>query len=223
MQRLTGRDGHKYLYLPITVPQKILVKQRTAIIAILAAMTIGVGVGITVLGSGFASTGPSSLNCLAPSRYHNAHHITAGGHLVWVKVRDAKPYACSVIVPMWAAGDRITGTPYFYGGGHGVSRTRQVGAYDCSGSVSYIAYYGNLIDATTNYVSGDYSPGNPNILLHGRALDLGVGKYITFWANAGHVFMQVDGRWWDDGQHAGWYLYQPQSTDGFIATHPEGL
>ena len=202
MQRLTARDGKKYLYLPITVPQKILVRQRTAIIAILAAMTIGVGVGITVLGSGFASTGPSFLKCLP------FHH---------------RPKACSTIVPMWAAGDRITGTPYFYGGGHGESRTHQLSAYDCSGSVSYIAYYGNLIDADTNYVSGDYSPGNPNILLHGRALELGVGKYITFWSNAGHIFMEVDGRWWDDGSHAGWYLYQPQSTLGFIATHPEGL
>ena len=201
MQRLTARDGTKYLYLPITIPQKILVKQRTAIIAILAAMTIGVGVGVTILGNGFAASGPSVLRCLP------FHH---------------RPKACSTIVPMWAAGDRLTNRPYLYGGAHGLSRRYTYPAYDCSSSTSYIAYYGNLIDATTNYVSGDYSPGNTNILLHGTLIP-GIGKYITFWANAGHVFMYVDGRWWDDGWHAGWYSYQPQSTDGFVPTHPAGL
>jgi hypothetical protein len=48
MQRLTARDGQKYLYLPLTVPKKILVKQRTAVLAILAAVTIGIGFGVSI-------------------------------------------------------------------------------------------------------------------------------------------------------------------------------
>ena len=109
------------------------------------------------------------------------------------------------------AGNVVAKTPYLWGGGHG--SWSSVG-YDCSGSVSFALAGAGLLDAPL--VSGDLARwGAP-----------GPGRWITIYANAGHVFMVVAGLRFDTGGLRGsGTRWQPtsRSTSGFVARHPEGL
>src|SRR4051812_28063551 len=77
-----------------------------------------------------------------------------------------------------SAANTIIGKPYKWGGGHG--RLFDSG-YDCSGSVSYALIRARLLGSPM--VSGS--------LAHWGAK--GIGKYVTIYANAGHVYMEVAG------------------------------
>ncbi len=109
------------------------------------------------------------------------------------------------------AGNAIARTPYKWGGGHG--RWRDTG-YDCSGSVSFALYFAGLLDGP-RASSGLESWGKP-----------GRGKWVTVYANSGHVFMEVAGirfdtsgakktgsRWQNDLRGGG----------GYVARHPANL
>ncbi len=120
---------------------------------------------------------------------------------------DAPP----VVVAVIAAANRIATLPYRYGGGHGSFDDT---AYDCSGSVSYALHGGDLLDRTL--VSGD-------LARWGRS---GAGRWITVYANAGHVYMLVAGLRFDtSGQKATGSRWQTpaRSNPGFTVRHPEGL
>ncbi len=109
------------------------------------------------------------------------------------------------------AGNVIAKTPYLWGGGHG--SWSSVG-YDCSGSVSFALAGAGLLD--TPLTSG-------SLAQWGAA---GPGRWITIYANAGHVFMFVAGLRFDTGAISGsgtrWQATL-RSTSGFVARHPEGL
>jgi cell wall-associated NlpC family hydrolase len=109
------------------------------------------------------------------------------------------------------AGNVIAKTPYLWGGGHG--SWASVG-YDCSGSVSFALAGAGLLD--TPLTSGLLAKwGAP-----------GPGRWVTIYANAGHVFMFVAGLRFDTGGLGGdGTRWQPtlRSTAGFVARHPEGL
>jgi hypothetical protein len=83
---------------------------------------------------------------------------------------------------MVAAGNRLHGTAYLYGGGHGSSLNTLQGAYDCSSAVSYLLHWG-----------GTLGPG----ALDSTALEAygapGPGRYVTIYTNAGHAFIYVGG------------------------------
>jgi hypothetical protein len=110
-----------------------------------------------------------------------------------------------------AAGNRIAGMPYKYGGGHG--QWNDTG-YDCSGSVSYALHGGGLLDSALT--SGDFmSWGKP-----------GHGRWITIYAAPGHVYMVVNGRRFDtSGQDASGSRWQnnDRSASGYTIRHPAGL
>jgi peptidoglycan hydrolase CwlO-like protein len=123
----------------------------------------------------------------------------------------APPGAPAVVQEMFAAGDRIATLPYIWGGGHGSFVSA---GYDCSGSVSYVLNAAGLLSAPE--VSGDFESFG----------DAGAGQYVTIYANAGHVWMEIDGWRFDtvalaeDGsrwsQGGGEYA-------GFVVRHPSGL
>jgi cell wall-associated NlpC family hydrolase len=77
-----------------------------------------------------------------------------------------------------AAANRIIGKPYKWGGGH--ARLIDKG-YDCSGSVSFALIGAGLL--TSPMVSGT--------LAHWDAA--GAGRWISVYANKGHVYMEVAG------------------------------
>ncbi|HKE78798.1 MAG TPA: hypothetical protein VKB54_05790 [Solirubrobacteraceae bacterium] len=124
-----------------------------------------------------------------------------------VAPRDAPVIVRDVI----RAGNVIAKTPYLWGGGHG--GWSSVG-YDCSGSASFALAGAGLLDAPL--VSGDLARWGAS----------GPGRWITIYANAGHVFMVVAGLRFDTGALSGsGTRWQPtgRSTAGFAARHPEGL
>jgi cell wall-associated NlpC family hydrolase len=119
--------------------------------------------------------------------------------------------APAIVRDVIRAGNVIAKTPYLWGGGHG--SWSSVG-YDCSGSVSFALAGADLLDAPL--VSGDLARWGAS----------GPGRWITIYANAGHVFMVVAGLRFDTGALSGsGTRWQPtgRGTAGFAARHPEGL
>lgn len=111
-----------------------------------------------------------------------------------------------------AAGNAIKNFPYIWGGGHGSFQAR---GYDCSGSVSYALKGANLIGEPM--VSGAFENyGEP-----------GPGKWITIYANAGHIFMYVGGLRFDtsfrDGPYGSRWQDAKRPMNGFVVRHPAGL
>ena len=109
------------------------------------------------------------------------------------------------------AGNAIARTPYKWGGGHG--RFLDNG-YDCSGSVSFALYAAGLIGGPSDF-SGLMHWGKP-----------GKGKWITIYANGGHVYMEVAGIRFDtSGAKVTGSRWQNdlRTNAGFVARHPAGL
>jgi len=122
--------------------------------------------------------------------------------------RGALPRAVRLVI---AAANRIAHKPYRYGGGH-ASFTDT--AYDCSGSVSYALRGAGLVSRPLDS-SSFMSWGAP-----------GRGRYITIYANPGHMFMVVRGRRFDtSGRERGGsrWQWERRSTAGYVARHPPGL
>jgi cell wall-associated NlpC family hydrolase len=121
-----------------------------------------------------------------------------------------------VVQRVIAGANAITDFPYVYGGGHASFVSN---SYDCSGSVSYALAAGGLLSAPET--SGQLESWG----------EAGPGKWITIYANAGHVYMYVNvgGRWmrFDTVGRSGPYAsrWQPEirSNAGFVARHPPAL
>jgi hypothetical protein len=120
--------------------------------------------------------------------------------------------APDVVGRVIAGGNAIAKYPYVWGGGHG---SFVDSGYDCSGSVSYALAAAGLLDAplTSGQLAGWGAPGP--------------GRWITIYANAGHVFMFVAGLRFDtsyrDGPFGSRWQKAPRSLAGFTIRHPPGL
>jgi peptidoglycan hydrolase CwlO-like protein len=121
------------------------------------------------------------------------------------------PGAPAAVAQVIAAGNAIATLPYVYGGGHA---SFQANGYDCSGSVSYALAAAGLVSSPM--VSGDFeSWGDP-----------GPGRWITIYANADHVWMQVAGWRFDTVAQAETGTRWAQGGgefSGFVVRHPPGL
>ena len=115
------------------------------------------------------------------------------------------------IKEMIEAGNGIARTPYIWGGGHGKWLDK---GYDCSGSVSFALASAGLLNSSLT--SGQLASwGEP-----------GKGKWVTIWANNGHVFLEVAGIRFDTGAQrvtGSRWANDGRSTAGFVARHPAGL
>ena len=116
-----------------------------------------------------------------------------------------------VVQAVIAAGNRIARKPYIYGGGHGKWEDE---GYDCSGSVSYALWGGGLLKQSMP--SGGFMKwGAP-----------GPGKWITVYANPGHMYMVVAGLRFDtSGRARAGTRWQkdPRPTQEYVISHPPGL
>ena len=109
------------------------------------------------------------------------------------------------------AANLIAKFPYKWGGGHGAWRDN---GYDCSGSVSFALAGAGLLDRplTSGLLAGYGRPGP--------------GRWITIYANSGHVFMIVAGLRFDtSGQGRAGTRWQEAArpTGGFAVRHVPGL
>ncbi len=111
-----------------------------------------------------------------------------------------------------AAGNRLQGKPYKWGGGH--ARHSDSG-YDCSGTVSYVLREAGLLKGSMPS-SGYFNYGKK-----------GEGDWITVYARKGHVFMTVAGLRLDTGGPGGRTgpRWKPQTRNGkgHVMRHPSGL
>jgi cell wall-associated NlpC family hydrolase len=138
-----------------------------------------------------------------------------GGRGGWVEPTGfarAPVNAPTAIKSVIAAGNQIARSPYVWGGGHGQWQDQ---GYDCSGSVSYALAAGGMLGYTQT--SGQ--------LMHWG--EPGPGRWLTIYANEGHVFMYVAGLRFDTsgraGDHSSRWQLAPRTADGFVARHYPGL
>jgi cell wall-associated NlpC family hydrolase len=125
-----------------------------------------------------------------------------------VQAPAGAPAAVSQVI---AAGNAIATLPYIYGGGHA---SFHADGYDCSGSVSYALAAAGLVSSPM--VSGDFENwGAP-----------GPGRWITIYANAGHVWMEVAGSRFDTvalAESGTRWARGGGEFSGFVVRHPPGL
>jgi cell wall-associated NlpC family hydrolase len=124
---------------------------------------------------------------------------------------QAPENAPEVVKRVILAANQIAKFPYKWGGGHGAWRDN---GYDCSGSVSFALAGAGLLDRplTSGLLAGYGEPGP--------------GRWITIYANSGHVFMVVAGLRFDtSGQGRAGTRWQDEavSTSGYAVRHIPGL
>jgi cell wall-associated NlpC family hydrolase len=109
------------------------------------------------------------------------------------------------------AANEIAKFPYKWGGGHGAWRDN---GYDCSGSVSFALAGAGLLDRplTSGLFMGYGAPGP--------------GRWITIYANDGHMFMIVAGLRFDtsgQGREGTRWQDAVRPAGGFAVRHIRGL
>jgi hypothetical protein len=90
--------------------------------------------------------------------------------------------APAAVRAMVAAGNRLFGATYMYGGAHGASLDTLQPAYDCSSAVSYLLHAGGVL--------GSGALDATELTGYGLA---GPGRYVSIYANPGHAFIYVAG------------------------------
>jgi hypothetical protein len=111
-----------------------------------------------------------------------------------------------------AAGNRLQGKPYKWGGGHA---SQDDSGYDCSGTVSYVLREAGLMRG---------SLPSTGYFKYGKK---GEGRWITLYIRKGHVFLTVAGLRLDTGGPGNrtgprWKPETRQSI-GHVMRHPAGL
>ena len=164
-----------------------------------------------------ASTGSGGVGMGGSGTTPPTAGMTTAGHKAKLKNGFAIPPASAprkVQLAIQAANQIVKGHPYCMGGGHA---RRVDSCYDCSGSVSYALTGAGLLDYAmpSGSFTGRHGWGEP-----------GAGKWITTYANGGHMYAVIAGLRLDTsmttGDGPGWSKVM-RSSDGFEARHPVGL
>ena len=119
--------------------------------------------------------------------------------------------APDVVKRVIMAANEIAKFPYKWGGGHGAWRDT---GYDCSGSVSFALAGAGLLGSPLTS-GGFMNYGAP-----------GHGRWITIYANEGHIFMVVAGLRFDtsgQGRAGTRWQQEVRSTAGFAVRRIPGL
>lgn len=150
----------------------------------------------------------SQVKAKLPVSYNFQHGRTA---MLKNGVAYAPKKAPAAVKRAIAAGNRLQGKPYKWGGGH--ARHKDSG-YDCSGTVSYVLREAGLMKGSSPS-SGYFTYGKK-----------GDGKWITIYIRKGHVFMTVAGLRLDTGGRGGnsgprWQT-ATRAGRGHVMRHPAG-
>jgi hypothetical protein len=144
--------------------------------------------------------------------YYSYHYVPGHTALLRGGYAFAPPGAPPQVEAAIAAGNRIVGLPYRYGGGHGTDVDT---AYDCSGTASFVLRGAGLVRGCM--VSKEFRDfGEP-----------GEGEWINVYAKNGHVFLAVAGlrldTGWTDGSEGPQWTMIDRPASGCVLRHPEGL
>jgi cell wall-associated NlpC family hydrolase len=182
-------------------------RRRTALGLATAAALIALP--STALAAGSGGIGMGGTDSTSPTAGQTTPGATA-------KLKDgfAIPPASAprkVVRAIDAANEIVKGKPYCMGGGHARRRDR---CYDCSGSVSYALSGAGLLEASMP--SGSFM----------RWEEPGKGRWITTYANEGHIYAVIAGLRLDTsmtvGDGPGWST-EMRSKSGYVARHPTGF
>lgn len=183
-------------------PRKLSAALSLATVAALVALpspALGAGSG----GVGMGGTGDAPTGATTP------------GSKAKLKNGFAIPPANAprAVVRAIEAANRIEGKPYEYGGGHGNWNDR---GYDCSGAVSYALGKPGARVLDAPMPSGSFMKWE----------EPGPGKWITTYANRGHMYAVIAGLRWDTantpGDGPGWSK-TGISAPGYKLRHPAGF
>ena len=132
-------------------------------------------------------------------------------------IATVPPSAPDAVAAGIEAGNRIAGSSYVYGGGHGGDGAGGGGGFDCSGSTSYVLRaMGQLRGTMTSDEFRHYGESGP-------------GRWVSVWARRGHVFLVVAGLRFDTGWNGGYGNTGPRwsegsrPAEGCVLRHPAGL
>jgi peptidoglycan hydrolase-like protein with peptidoglycan-binding domain len=138
-----------------------------------------------------------------------ADALPAGKATISGGIATAPANAPQEVVDIIKWGNKIAKKPYLYGGGHG---SWNDSGYDCSGSVSYALHGAGLLK--TSMASGEFETWGKS----------GKGKWVTIYANGGHMYMYVAGIRFDtSGANPSRWQTATRSNSGFVARHIDGL
>lgn len=169
---------------------------------------LGVLIAFVALSSGMISCS-SQVKAKGPITYR---FISGKTVLLKSGTAFAPKKAPSTVKKAVAAGNRLQGKPYKWGGGHA---TKIDSGYDCSGSVSYVLREAGLLKGSLT---------SKSFFRYGKK---GPGKWITLYIRDGHVFMTVAGLRLDTGgpgQESG-PRWKPETRQGrgHVMRHPAGF
>ena len=161
---------------------------------------------VPILG-GFVSCS-SQVKARRPVSYTFQHGRTA---MLKNGIAYAPRNAPAVVKRALAAGNRLQGKPYKWGGGHA---TFNDSGYDCSGTVSYVLREAGLMNGCGT---------SSSFFGYGKK---GEGKWITLYIREGHVFVTVAGLRLDTGGPGGesgprWKTATREGR-GHVMRHPAG-
>jgi len=150
--------------------------------------------------------------CAGPEPYRY-HYIPGRTAVLQGGMAIPPPNAPDAVLLAIAAGNRIAGSPYAYGAGHGDGIDT---AFDCSGAASFVLG-----------TAGRLSHPIPSQAFR-RYGDDGSGQWISIYARPDHVFLVVAGLRFDTGwtgtEHGGpRWTTRDRPTDGAVVRHPPGL
>ncbi len=124
----------------------------------------------------------------------------------------APPQAPESVRAAIAAGNRIVGSPYRLGGGHGRSFDS---GYDCSGATSFVLQ-------ATGKLSGPMP--SSGFRRYGKS---GHGRWVSVYARKGHVFLVVAGvrfdTGWAPGKRGPKWTTKTRPARKYVVRHPPGL
>ena len=149
--------------------------------------------------------------CSGGSTVYYRYSPSKGGRIVdgLAEVSEGAP---DVVKDAIAAGNRIVGLPYRYGGGRGEGVDS---GYDCSGMTSYVLREVDLLDGCLT---------SDGFRKYGRS---GRGEWITIYARSGHVFLEIAGLRLDTGWHGAGegprWSTKSRSSKNTVLRHPRGL
>jgi hypothetical protein len=147
------------------------------------------------------------------AKHRVVYHFESGRTAM---LRDGQAYAPkrapAAVKRAIAAGNRLQGMPYKWGGGHA---HHSDSGYDCSGTVSYVLREAGLLKGSMTS-SGFFKYGKRD-----------EGDWITLYIRDGHVFITIAGLRLDTGgaENRSGPRWKPESRNarGHVMRHPSGL